>query len=173
MIDRRSAICTIDGVQIGLAGAKGFVGGFPDSELPDFGEPLLRAVYAETGAEVRALDVALEEIAGCPIRIALLHYSPTTTTLEGERQTIWTFLGSDRLAEPIAERRPTIVLHGHGHGGTFEGFIGADPGLQRRRPRHGDGLLDLRVRPRRQAAPQAQRAGARVARRPARRDLVR
>jgi uncharacterized protein len=127
VIDRRSATFTVRGVEIGLAGAKGFVGGFPDSELPDFGEPLMRAVYAETGAEVRALDVALEEIASCPIRIALLHYSPTTTTLEGERPTIWSFLGSDRLAGPIAERRPSIVLHGHGHGGTFEGFIGPIP----------------------------------------------
>ena len=127
VIDRRSAILEVRGITVGLAGAKGFVGGFVDSELPDFGEPLLRAVYAETGAEVRALDIALEEIAGCPIRIALLHYSPTTTTLEGERPTLWTYLGSDRLAEPIAERRPTIVLHGHGHGGTFEGFIGPIP----------------------------------------------
>jgi Icc-related predicted phosphoesterase len=127
VIDRRSARCTVSGVEIGLAGAKGFVGGFPDSALPDFGEPLMRAVYAETGAEVRALDVALEEIEGCLIRIALLHYAPTTTTLEGERETIWSFLGSDRLAEPIAERPPSIVLHGHGHGGTFEGFIGPIP----------------------------------------------
>jgi uncharacterized protein len=127
VIDRRSAVCTVRGVEVGLAGAKGFVGGFPDSELTDFGEPLLRAVYAETGAEVRALDVALQEIAGCPVRIALLHYAPTTTTLEGERQTIWSLLGSDRLAEPIVERAPSIVLHGHGHNGTFEGFIGPIP----------------------------------------------
>jgi Icc-related predicted phosphoesterase len=127
VIDRRSARCKVRGVEIGLAGAKGFVGGFPDSTLPDFGEPLMRAVYAETGSEVRALDVALEEIADCRIRIALLHYSPTTTTLAGERQTIWSFLGSDRLAEPISRHAPTVVLHGHGHGGTFEGFIGPVP----------------------------------------------
>jgi uncharacterized protein len=127
VIDRRSATCEVRGVEIGLAGAKGFVGGFPDSTLPDFGEPLMRAVYAETGAEVRALDVGLEEIAGCPIRIALLHYAPTTTTLEGERQTIWAFLGSDRLAEPIAEHQPHLTVHGHGHSGTFEGFVGAVP----------------------------------------------
>ena len=126
-IDRRSATCSVRGVVVGLAGAKGFVGGFPDSALPDFGEPLMRAVYAETGAEVRALEVALGEIAACPIRIALLHYAPTTTTLEGERQTIWSFLGSDRLAEPIAAHSPSLVLHGHGHNGTFEGFIGAVP----------------------------------------------
>ena len=127
MIDRRSATCEVRGIEVGLAGAKGFVGGFPDSTLPDFGEPLMRAVYAETGAEVRALDTALGEIADCPIRIALLHYAPTTTTLEGERPTIWSFLGSDRLAAPIAAHLPTIVLHGHGHNGTFEGFVGRVP----------------------------------------------
>jgi len=117
VIDRRSATCTIDGVEIGLAGAKGFVGGFPDSELPDFGEPLLRAVYAETGAEVRALDVALEEIERCAIRIALLHYSPTTTTLEGERQTLWTYLGSDRLGADLQGR--FIVGAGHEENQVF------------------------------------------------------
>ena len=127
VIDRRSAVCTVRGVEVGLAGAKGFVGGFPDSELPDFGEPLLRAVYAETSAEVRALDVALGEIAACPVRIAVLHYSPTITTLEGERQTIWSFLGSDRLGEPIARHAPSLAVHGHGHNGTFEGFVGAVP----------------------------------------------
>ncbi len=31
---------------IGIVGTKGFIGGFPDSELPDFGEPILRQVYA-------------------------------------------------------------------------------------------------------------------------------
>ena len=35
-----------------IAGTKGFVGGFSDSLLPDFGEPLLRRVYAETSAEL-------------------------------------------------------------------------------------------------------------------------
>ena len=127
VLDRRSAVCTVEGVELGLVGAKGFVGGFSDSELPDFGEPLLRAVYAETGAEVRALNEGLTAVAGCPIRIVLLHYSPTTTTLEGERRTIWSFLGSDRLAEPIAEHGASMVLHGHGHNGTFEGFIGPIP----------------------------------------------
>ena len=126
VIDRRSARCEVRGVEIGLAGAKGFVGGFPDSTLPDFGEPLMRAVYAETGAEVRALDVALEEIADCRIRIALLHYSPTTTTLAGERQTIWSFLGSDRLAEPISRHVPTDPARPRPRG-TFEGFIGPVP----------------------------------------------
>jgi Icc-related predicted phosphoesterase len=119
--------CSVDGTSVGVAGTKGFVGGFPDSQLPDFGEPILRQVYRDTTAEVEAIDSGLEEIAGCDHRIVLLHYAPTTTTLEGEPRVIWAFLGTDRMAPPIGERRPDVVLHGHAHRGTFEGRIGEVP----------------------------------------------
>jgi Icc-related predicted phosphoesterase len=127
MLERSSARCEIGGRTIGIVGLKGFVGGFPDYTLPDFGEPLLRHVYAETTADVEALDRELAAIADCEIRIVLLHYAPTPTTLDGEPRGIWAFLGSDRLAAPIAAHCPDIVLHGHAHNGTFEGFVGAVP----------------------------------------------
>jgi uncharacterized protein len=127
VLERRAAVCEIRGRRVGVAGAKGFVGGFPDAALPDFGEPSLRRVYAETTEEVDAIDQGLREIEGCDIRIALLHYAPTTTTLEGEPRGIWAFLGSDRLARPILEHTPDLVLHGHAHAGAFEGFVGAVP----------------------------------------------
>lgn len=127
VLERSSAMCDVRGLRVGIVGTKGFVGGFPDAELPDFGEPLLRQIYAETTSEVEALERGLEEIEDCTVRIVLLHYAPTTTTLEGERQTIWAFLGSDRLAAPILEHRPHLVVHGHGHAGTFEGFVGPVP----------------------------------------------
>jgi uncharacterized protein len=127
VLDRSSKILEVAGTQVGVVGTKGFVGGFPDSALPDFGEPLLRRVYAETSAEVDALERGLDAIADCPLRIVLLHYSPTPTTLEGEPKGIYAFLGSDRLAAPISEHVPDLVLHGHGHAGTFEGFIGRVP----------------------------------------------
>jgi Icc-related predicted phosphoesterase len=127
VLDRSWAIEGVDGASVGIVGLKGFVGGFPDASLPDFGEPLLRQVYAETSADVEALDAGLEAVAGCDYRIALLHYSPTVTTLEGEPRGIWAFLGSDRLAVPIAEHRPDVVLHGHTHAGTFQGSIGEVP----------------------------------------------
>jgi len=103
------------------------VGGFTGSHIPDFGEPLLREVYAQGMQEVSALDEALRAIALCPFRIALLHYAPTTQTLEGERRDIWAFLGTDRLAVPITEHAPDLVLHGHAHAGTFSGRIGEVP----------------------------------------------
>ncbi len=127
VLDRSWTARDVRGTEVGIVGTKGFVGGFPDSQLPDFGEPLLRQVYAETTAEVRALDQGLAAVAHCPIRIVLLHYAPTSTTLEGEPRTIWAYLGTDRLAPPIELHRPHLVLHGHGHAGTFAGSIGDVP----------------------------------------------
>jgi Icc-related predicted phosphoesterase len=127
MLNPGTMICTVDGASVGIVGTKGFVGGFPDSQLPDFGEPILRQVYRDTTAEVEAIAAGLEEIAGCDHRIVLLHYAPTTSTLEGEPRVIWAFLGTDRMASPIGEHKPDVVLHGHAHRGTFEGEIGEVP----------------------------------------------
>ncbi|HWH93469.1 MAG TPA: metallophosphoesterase [Baekduia sp.] len=123
MLEREAAIVCIGATEIGIVGLKGFVGGFPGSHLPDFGEPLLRSVYAQTTRDVEALDQGLKEIAHCPLRIVLMHYAPTIETLHGEPETIWTMLGNDRVAAPIAQHEPDMVLHGHAHAGTFEGRI--------------------------------------------------
>jgi Icc-related predicted phosphoesterase len=127
VLDRSWAVCDAGGLDVGIVGIKGFVGGFPGSHLPDFGEPLLRSVYHETSLEVQALDAGLREIALCPVRLALLHYAPTHATITGEEPGIWAFLGTDRLAAPIAEHEPDLVLHGHAHAGTFQGAIGQVP----------------------------------------------
>jgi len=127
VLDRAWTTRDIDGARVGVAGTKGFVGGFPDSQLPDFGEPALRRVFAETTDEVVALERGLQAIEDCDVRIVLLHYAPTSATLRGEPTTIFTLLGTDRLAEPILAHRPDIVLHGHAHAGTHQGAIGDVP----------------------------------------------
>jgi Icc-related predicted phosphoesterase len=127
VLDRDWRTCEALGIEVGVVGLKGFVGGFPGSHLPDFGEPLLREVYAETSRDVEALEKGLRAIALCPIRIVLLHYAPTDATLVGESPGIQAFLGTDRLAAPIAEHEPTLVLHGHAHAGTFAASIGTVP----------------------------------------------
>jgi uncharacterized protein len=127
VLDRGSTVIDTAGLRIGIVGAKGFVGGFPGSHLPDFGEPALRMVYAEATAEVKGIARGLQEIATCELRIVLLHYSPTEQTLAGEPAGIWAFLGTDRMAAPIREHEPDLVLHGHAHIGTLEGSIGSVP----------------------------------------------
>lgn len=127
VLDRAATIVEAAGVRVGVAGGKGFVGGFPGSHLPDFGEPALRMVYAEATAEVKGIARGLQEISTCELRIVLLHYSPSEETLVGEPEGIWAFLGTDRLAAPIREHEPDLVLHGHAHVGTLEGSIGSVP----------------------------------------------
>jgi Icc-related predicted phosphoesterase len=127
VLDRSHHLLALCGAEVGVVGAKGFVGGFTGSHLPDFGEPSLRALYAEGMDEVAAVDEGLRAVSLCPFRIVLLHYAPTTDTLEGERREIWPFLGTDRLAVPIREHNPDLVLHGHAHAGTFEGRVGDVP----------------------------------------------
>jgi Icc-related predicted phosphoesterase len=127
VLQRSYAVHDFGGLELGIVGGKGFVGGFPGAELPDFGEPLLREVYAETTREVEAIEAGLEAVAGCHRVVVLLHYSPIPETLVGEPETIWAFLGSSRLAAPIGAHRPDLVLHGHAHRGSFEGALGPVP----------------------------------------------
>jgi len=127
VLDRSWATCEVAGMELGVVGTKGFVGGFPGCVLPDFGEPLLRKVYAETTREAEAIAQGLREIVHSDLRIVLLHYAPVEATLMGEPAGIHVFLGSDRLATPIAECGADLVLHGHAHAGSFEGSIGQIP----------------------------------------------
>jgi Icc-related predicted phosphoesterase len=127
VLDPGWTVHNLNRCELGVVGAKGFVGGFPGSHLPDFGEPSLRAVYAEAGRDVDALDEGLRAIALCQFRIVVLHYAPIAATLEGEPPEIWTLLGTDRLAAPIVEHTPDLVVHGHAHTGTFEGEIAGVP----------------------------------------------
>ena len=127
VLDRAHTICRPQGVEVGIVGVKGHVGGFPGCYLPDFGEPDLRAVYANATAEVEALEAGLKAVETCPLRIVMLHYAPTTDTLIGEPEPIWAFLGTDRLAGPIVHHQPDLVVHGHAHAGTFEGRLADVP----------------------------------------------
>jgi Icc-related predicted phosphoesterase len=127
VLDRGHTILELGEVEVGIVGTKGFVGGFPGAEIPDFGEPALRAIYRETSEEVEALELGLEAVAGCHKRIVLLHYAPISDTIVGEPEAIWAFLGSGRLAGPIGMHRPELVVHGHAHHGVAQGSIGTVP----------------------------------------------
>ncbi len=127
LLQQDHRILDVGGIEVGVVGTKGFVGGFPGSHIPDFGEPSLRGIYAESMQEAQAVEAGLQAVAACPLRIVLLHYSPSTQTLEGERREIWALLGTDRLAAPVIEHEPDLVLHGHAHAGTFRGSVGGVP----------------------------------------------
>lgn len=106
---------------VGIGGAKGFGGGFAGACGSDFGEPLMKAFVGHTREVADGLEKALGGI-DADVRVALLHYAPTETTLHGERLEIYPFLGSYLLGEAVDRAGADVVFHGHAHAGTEKGF---------------------------------------------------
>ncbi len=114
--------CEVAGV--GFAGVKGFAGGFGKRALGPWGEDIIKAFVHEAVGEALKLESALARLRRKP-RIAILHYSPIQTTVEGEPPEIFPFLGSSRLEEPLARYPVDAVFHGHAHRGRPEGRTAA------------------------------------------------
>jgi len=106
---------------VGFAGVKGFMGGFGRGELAPFGEPIAKAFVDEALNEARKLENALRSLR-TERSVAVLHYSPTVETLDGEPMEIFQYLGSQRLADAIDRfDHVKAVVHGHAHHGKYEG----------------------------------------------------
>ncbi|MFI5546337.1 metallophosphoesterase [Streptomyces sp. NPDC051815] len=114
----------VRGVTVGVAGTKGFGGGFAGRSATEFGEPEMKAFirYSRTCAE--GLGRALRELraGGSTLRVALTHFSPVPDTLAGEPPEIYPFLGSYLLAEAIDGAGADLAVHGHAHLGTEHGM---------------------------------------------------
>lgn len=105
---------------VGIAGAKGFAGGFGHGSLGPWGEAAVKQFVNEAIQEALKLESALAKLR-TPQRIALLHYSPIQGTVEGEPVEIFPFLGSSRLEDPLVRYPVSAVFHGHAHRGSPEG----------------------------------------------------
>jgi Icc-related predicted phosphoesterase len=105
---------------VGIAGVKGFAGGFGRGSLGAWGEPAIKLFVQECLDEVMKLESALAKLR-TPRRICMLHYAPVVGTVEGEPVEIYPFLGSSRLEEPLLRYPVDAIFHGHAHRGTLEG----------------------------------------------------
>jgi Icc-related predicted phosphoesterase len=121
VLEGTSATCRIGDCVVGIAGAKGFGGGFPGRCGSEFGEPEMKAFIRHTQQTARRLGAALEELDGAGIRLALMHYAPVEDTLQGEPCEIYPFLGSYLLAEAVDRGGAALAVHGHAHGGAPRG----------------------------------------------------
>jgi Icc-related predicted phosphoesterase len=110
--------CELQG--IGIAGVKGFGGGFGRRALGPWGETIIKQFVHEAVDEALKLEAAFARLR-TKHPIALLHYSPIQQTVEGEPPEIFPFLGSSRLEEPIGRYPVSFVVHGHAHRGRLEG----------------------------------------------------
>jgi Icc-related predicted phosphoesterase len=110
----------LDGHRVGVAGVKGFGGGFAGKCASNFGEPEMKAFVEHTVERAESLRSALSSL-DTDVRIALTHYSPTPETLRGEPPEIYPFLGCYQLGEAIDECGADIAIHGHAHFGCEQG----------------------------------------------------
>jgi Icc-related predicted phosphoesterase len=121
VLEGDGTVLSVGATTLGIAGAKGFGGGFAGACATDFGEPEMKAFIGHTR---RAADRLHEALSGLrtDFRVALLHYAPVGDTLQGERLEIYPFLGSYLLAEAIDRAGADLVVHGHAHGGVEKGM---------------------------------------------------
>jgi Icc-related predicted phosphoesterase len=110
--------CEVAG--IGIAGVKGFAGGFGQRALGPWGEPVIKAFVHEAVNEALKLETALARLRTRHI-VALLHYAPIQETVQGEPLEIYPFVGCSRLEEPLSRYPVSMVFHGHAHRGQLQG----------------------------------------------------
>lgn len=112
-------VSTVDG-SLGVAGVKGFGGGFAGACGTEFGEKIMKDFIGYTHTMADRLAHQLAQL-GTDVKVALMHYSPIKSTLMGERLEIYPFLGSYLLAEAVDRAGADLVVHGHSHGGKEKG----------------------------------------------------
>ena len=106
--------------RLGIAGVKGFAGGFEKGMLQAFGEPAVKAFVQEAENEGLKLEAALAQLE-IPKKVVLIHYAPIAATTEGEEVDVRAWLGTTRLSAPCEAFGALAVFHGHAHHGTLEG----------------------------------------------------
>lgn len=120
VLEGTSTILNVNNQRVGIAGAKGFGGGFVGACGSDFGEHEMKIFMRHSKNHARILENAIKEM-DVDYRIALMHYSPTAQTLAGEKKEIYPFLGSYYLAEAVDYGKADICFHGHAHAGIERG----------------------------------------------------
>ncbi|MFE7515156.1 metallophosphoesterase [Streptomyces sp. NPDC057540] len=124
VLEGEQVVLPVAGDKVGVAGVKGFCGGFAGRSAGEFGEREMKDFVRTARRAAEGLHRALAEVSadGCGVRIALTHFAPVPDTLAGEPVEIYPFLGSYLLAEAIDGAGADLAVHGHAHLGTEHGM---------------------------------------------------
>jgi Icc-related predicted phosphoesterase len=122
VLDGASTVLHSDsGVRVGLVGIAGCGGGFWPADDP--GAIHARAwntLAVRQRREAAKLDAALS-VLDADVRIVLMHFAPTASTLGSEPGAKYWMLGNGELGRVIDRHRVDLVLHGHAHLGSRSG----------------------------------------------------
>jgi Icc-related predicted phosphoesterase len=120
VLDGDSVVLDVRGQRVGIAGAKGFCGGFDKYAVEAFGEQALKEFVYVSVREALKIEEALSTL-DSDYRIVMVHYAPIRDTVVGEAIELWPFLGSSALAKPIDSLGANVVVHAHAHYGSPSG----------------------------------------------------
>ncbi|GAA2570996.1 metallophosphoesterase [Winogradskya consettensis] len=120
VLEGEGTVLELNGHTLGIAGAKGFGGGFAGACASKFGEREMKNFVGTTEAIAERLGAALRGL-DCDALVALTHYAPVPETLTGEPLEIYPFLGSYLLGQAIDSAPTALALHGHAHHGSERG----------------------------------------------------
>ncbi len=121
VLEGECAEFNVRGASVGIAGIKGFGGGFFGACVTEFGEPETRSFAHHARVQADILKQSLLSL-NTEYRFALTHFSPVDGTLLGEKREIYPFLGSYLLAEAIDSSGADAAFHGHAHHGIERGL---------------------------------------------------
>lgn len=120
VLEGDATVLQIRGQTLGIAGVKGFGGGFAGACASNFGERAMKDFVATTEVLADRLSEALRSVQ-CDALVALTHYAPVPETLVGEPLEIYPFLGCYQLGRAIDSAPTTLAVHGHAHHGSERG----------------------------------------------------
>lgn len=129
VLEGSGAVVTMpSGYAIGIAGITGTGGGFkPEGEEFGPGARFTRAAMIKSRRESARLRRVLKDLRDQKpdVLMVLSHFSPTSTTLEGEPPLKYWMLGNALLGRTIDEFDVKLVIHGHAHLGKEVGSTDA------------------------------------------------
>jgi Icc-related predicted phosphoesterase len=120
VLDGETITLEIGGSVLGIAGVKGFCGGFAGACGHKFGEREMKAFVQTTEDDARRLEAGLNRLKA-DWRIALMHYAPVRGTLAGEHPELYPYLGAYQLGIAVDRGGADLAIHGHAHHGAPEG----------------------------------------------------
>ena len=111
LLDEKSVILDIDGVNLGIVGTQGSLDKATSWQRRNI--PSVKGVFKRRAKRAASLLKKMKD--KVDHRVLLMHYSPCLETCEGEDTKAFSWLGSRKFYQVVVEHQPDLVIHGHVH----------------------------------------------------------
>ena len=105
------ALMIINGVKVGFVGTRGSLERLTFWQRKH--KPELEIVYRERPRTIKRIVKELRRHAD--LIVLITHYAPTFTTVKGEPEKVYPYMGSKAMERAVKEAKPDIVIHAHAH----------------------------------------------------------